>query len=36
MADGTNVLDQLINKIQKVSLRSRLAREVDLLRGARR
>ena len=36
MADETNVLDQLIGQIPDDSLRSRLAREVDLLRGSRR
>lgn len=36
MADETNVLDQLIGRIQDESLRVRLAREVDLLRGSRR
>ncbi|RIR62278.1 site-specific DNA-methyltransferase [Mycobacteroides abscessus] len=36
MADDTNVLDQLIGRIEDESLRNRLAREVDLLRGSRR
>lgn len=36
MADETNVLDQLIGQIQDESLRNRLAREVELLRGSRR
>ncbi|WP_237573604.1 site-specific DNA-methyltransferase [Mycolicibacterium lacusdiani] len=36
MADETNVLDQLIGQIQEESLRNRLAREVELLRGSRR
>jgi adenine-specific DNA-methyltransferase len=36
MADETNVLDQLISQVQDESLRSRLAHEVDLLRGSRR
>lgn len=36
MTDETNVLDQLIGQVQDESLRGRLAREVDLLRGSRR
>ncbi|KLO46585.1 hypothetical protein ABW17_01625 [Mycobacterium nebraskense] len=36
MANETNVLDQLIGRIQDEALRDRLAREVDLLRGSRR
>lgn len=36
MADETNVLDQLIGRIQDESLRIRLAHEVELLRGSRR
>lgn len=36
VADETNVLDQLIGQIQDESLRARLAREVELLRGSRR
>ncbi|UIR39648.1 site-specific DNA-methyltransferase (plasmid) [Rhodococcus sp. DMF-1] len=36
MADDTNVLDQLISQVQDETLRGRLAREVDLLRGSRR
>lgn len=36
MADETNVLDQLIGRIQDESLRNRLASEVELLRGSRR
>lgn len=36
MSDETNVLDQLIGQIPDGSLRSRLAREVELLRGSRR
>ena len=36
MADDTNVLDQLISRIDDEALRDRLAREVDLLRGSRR
>lgn len=36
MADETNVLDQLIGRIQDESLRTRLANEVELLRGSRR
>ena len=36
MADETNVLDQLIGQILDESLRGRLAREVELLRGSRR
>lgn len=36
MANETNVLDQLIGRIEDEALRDRLAREVDLLRGSRR
>ncbi|MEN3225140.1 site-specific DNA-methyltransferase [Mycolicibacterium porcinum] len=36
MVDETNVLDQLIGRIQDESLRNRLASEVELLRGSRR
>ncbi|WP_062989982.1 site-specific DNA-methyltransferase [Nocardia anaemiae] len=36
MADETNILDQLIGQVGDDSLRSRLAREVELLRGSRR
>ncbi|CPT81086.1 adenine specific DNA methylase Mod [Mycobacteroides abscessus] len=36
MADETNVLDQLIGRVQDGSLRNRLASEVELLRGSRR
>ncbi len=36
MADETNVLDQLIGRVQDESLRNRLASEVELLRGSRR
>ncbi|CPR69890.1 site-specific DNA-methyltransferase [Mycobacteroides abscessus] len=36
MADETNVLDQLIGRIQDESLRNRLSSEVELLRGSRR
>lgn len=36
MDDGTNVLDQLISRVTDETLRSRLAREVELLRGSRR
>lgn len=36
MADETNVLDQLIGRIQDESLRIRLSHEVELLRGSRR
>ena len=36
MGDSTNVLDQLIGQIEDESLRNRLAREVELLRGSRR
>lgn len=36
MGDETNVLDQLISRVTDESLRSRLAREVELLRGSRR
>ncbi|RIU41042.1 site-specific DNA-methyltransferase [Mycobacteroides abscessus] len=35
MADETNILDQLISRVGDESLRSHLAREVDLLRGSR-
>ncbi|MFG2021068.1 site-specific DNA-methyltransferase [Actinomadura geliboluensis] len=36
MDDETNVLDQLISRVGDEALRSRLAREVELLRGSRR
>lgn len=36
MADESNVLDQLISRIDDETLRARLAQEVDLLRGSRR
>ncbi|MEV0710408.1 site-specific DNA-methyltransferase [Nocardia aurea] len=36
MADETNILDQLISQVGDDALRSRLAREVELLRGSRR
>lgn len=36
MGDESNVLDQLISRIDDTTLRERLAREVDLLRGSRR
>jgi adenine-specific DNA-methyltransferase len=36
VANETNVLDQLIGRIEDEALRDRLAREVDLLRGSRR
>ncbi|WP_280491060.1 site-specific DNA-methyltransferase [Nocardia asiatica] len=36
MADETNILDQLIGQVGEEALRSRLAREVELLRGSRR
>ena len=36
MADETNVLDQLVGQIPDAALRTRLAREVELLRGSRR
>ena len=36
MGDETNILDQLIGQVSDESLRSRLAREVELLRGSRR
>ncbi|MFE3289411.1 site-specific DNA-methyltransferase [Rhodococcus sp. NPDC059234] len=36
MGDESNVLDQLISRIDDPRLRERLAREVDLLRGSRR
>ncbi|MGH3520614.1 MAG: hypothetical protein ACRDQ7_25235, partial [Haloechinothrix sp.] len=36
MSDPTNILDQLISQVPDEALRSRLAREVELLRGSRR
>ncbi|GAA3045002.1 hypothetical protein GCM10010528_25350 [Gordonia defluvii] len=36
MTDDSNVLDQLISRVDDDVLRSRLAHEVDLLRGSRR
>lgn len=36
MGDETNILDQLVGQIGDRALRSRLAREIDLLRGSRR
>ncbi|UDF21585.1 site-specific DNA-methyltransferase [Rhodococcus qingshengii] len=36
MPDESNVLDQLISRIDNETLRARLAQEVDLLRGSRR
>lgn len=36
MADETNILDQLVSEVTDETLRSRLAREVELLRGSRR
>lgn len=36
MDDETNILDQLIGQVGDEALRSRLAREVELLRGSRR
>lgn len=36
LADGTNVLDQLVGQVADEALRARLVREIDLLRGARR
>lgn len=36
MADESNVLDQLISRVDDETLRARLAQEVDLLRGSRR
>lgn len=36
MPDESNVLDQLISRIDDETLRARLAQEVDLLRGSRR
>lgn len=36
MGNETNILDQLIGQIDDESLRTRLAREVELLRGSRR
>jgi len=36
LADDSNVLDQLISRVDDDALRSRLAQEVELLRGSRR
>lgn len=36
MSDESNVLDQLISRVDDDTLRTRLAHEVDLLRGSRR
>lgn len=36
MADDSNVLDQLISRVDDETLRARLAHEVELLRGSRR
>lgn len=36
MSDESNVLDQLISRVDDDTLRARLAHEVDLLRGSRR
>ncbi|MEV0597553.1 site-specific DNA-methyltransferase [Nonomuraea cavernae] len=36
MDDETNILDQLVSRVADETLRSRLAREVELLRGSRR
>ncbi|MFW0797648.1 site-specific DNA-methyltransferase [Gordonia sp. CPCC 205515] len=36
MGDESNVLDQLISRVDDETLRARLAQEVDLLRGSRR
>ena len=36
MSDESNVLDQLISRVDDETLRARLAHEVDLLRGSRR
>lgn len=36
MGDETNILDQLISQVGDESLRDRIAREVELLRGSRR
>lgn len=36
MSDETNVLDQLIRRIEDGALRTRITREVELLRGSRR
>lgn len=34
--DGTNLLDVLVRQVEDETLRARLAREIDLLRGSRR
>jgi adenine-specific DNA-methyltransferase len=36
VADETNILDQLIGQVADDALRSRIAREIELLRGSRR
>lgn len=36
LADDSNVLDQLISRVDDDALRARLAKEVELLRGSRR
>lgn len=36
MSDESNVLDQLVSRVEDETLRARLAHEVDLLRGSRR
>lgn len=36
MSDDSNVLDQLVSRIDDETLRARLSQEVDLLRGSRR
>lgn len=36
MSDDSNVLDQLVSRIDDEALRARLAQEIDLLRGSRR
>jgi adenine-specific DNA-methyltransferase len=34
--DGTNILDILVNQVEDESLRARIGREIELLRGSRR
>lgn len=36
MTDETNVLDQLVGQVEDEALRTRLSREIELLRGSRR
>lgn len=35
MVDKTNILDQLVSQVDDHSLRSRIAREIEFLRGSR-